>query len=278
MKRFNFVLAAALTATLVLTACDITIVPPGPPTPDVEISSLGTPDTPRWDGTIANGDDVVFKLSFPAVGASNVVYVELESNLSLELKNPKNFTTVASSHGPSYFARDLGGLSSTSLDGLDSQAIGPSASCGGSCIIISGVTAKTYFARVTNDSGASVATSLYFFSRPQADLEEPNDSPSDGNPTSFDMLAAGGDTATIELLDDVDFWTVNRAGSINFITKPGNPVNLAIEVVNSTGVRIAGPFAPSIIQVFAGDILKVYSASRRAGPQATSQYWLVGQP
>ena len=278
MKRFNFVLAAAVAATLLLSACNITITPSGPPTPDVIISSLGTPGTPQWDGSIANGDDVVFKLSFPAVGASNVVYVELGSNLRLELKNPNDFTTVASSHGPSYFARGLGGLSSTSLDGLDSQAIGPTSSCGGSCIIISGVSAKTYFARVTNDSGAPVATSLYFFSRPQADLEEPNDNASDGNPTPFDMLAAGGDTGTIELLDDVDFRTVNRDGSVNFTSKPGNPVDLEIEVVNSSGVRIAGPFGPSIIQVFAGDILKVYSASRRAGPPATSQYWLLGQP
>ena len=176
MKRFNFVLAAALTATLVLTACDITITPAGPPPPDVTRSAGTDPAAAVWSGTVPAGGAVIFELDVPSTVSDNfdVIYLELNSNLQLELRNPNNYNIVATSSGPSFFASGIGGLATAGVD-LDTQAIGTATACRGSCIIIPGPSARSFYARVVNNSGTGAATSLYFYGDAEQDTNELND-------------------------------------------------------------------------------------------------------
>ncbi|MDT3682261.1 MAG: hypothetical protein ROY82_07285 [Truepera sp.] len=277
MKRFNLVLAAAAAATLTLSACDITITgpPAGPPPPDETVAAPSTPYNAVWDGTLARGQSLIFKLSFPAAGSRNVVYLELDQDLRLELNDPTTFNVVASSHGPDFFAPKTAGLFAASVTDLAPQAIGTTQRCRGSCIIMSAKFGNTYYARVTNDSGSAVNTNVYFYGDVQQDQEEPNDTP--GQATYFDMSALAGDNGAIELLYDVDFWKTSGPGTVEFKPASGNPLELRLAVVNSAGTVIAGPIGPGSISVFANDILKVYSNNNRAGAPARSHYNLLGQ-
>jgi len=278
MKRFNLVLAAAAAATLTLSACDITITgpPAGPPPPDVTVPApKGPNDDPVFRKMLASGESVVFKLSFPAAGSGSVVYLELDKDLRLELNDPTDYRVRASSHGPTFFAPGAAGLFAASVTDLAPQAIGTPQACRGSCIIMSARYAKTYYARVTNDSGSNKDTSVYFFADVQRDLAEPNDTPDQA--TYFDMSAPAGDNGAIELLYDVDFWRASGPGTVVFAPASGNPLELRLAVVNSAGTVIAGPIGPGSINVFANDILKVYSNNDRAGTSATSRYNLLGQ-
>ncbi len=276
MKRFTFVLAAAVAATLLLSACDISIgTPPGPPQPDVTLSAPSTSGTAAWNDTLARGESVLFKLSFTAAGSGNVIYLELDKNLKLELNNPTNLNAIASSHGPSYYARGTAGYSTASATDLAPQAIGTATACRGSCIIIPAVTGNTYYARVSNDTDSSVTANLYFYRDIEQDQSEPNGSPAEA--TFFDMSAAGGDQGAIELLSDADFWRVSATGTLDFSPVTGNPVQLRLAIVNSSGVVIAGPIGPGSISVLPNDIVKVYSLNNvRAGAPAVSRYTLLG--
>jgi hypothetical protein len=277
MKRFNFVIAAALTATLVLTACDITITPGGPPTPDVTRSAGTNPGAAVWSGTVPAGGAVIFKLDVPASVSDNfdVIYLELDSNLQLELRNPNNYNIVATSSGPSFFASGIAGLATVGVD-LDAQAIGVATACRGSCIIIPGPSARSFYARVVNNSGTSVATSLYFYGDVEQDTNEQNDSLATA--TTFDVLSGTGDQGAIELLNDVDFFWMSGPRTVQFSTATGNPVGLRLDLLNAAGVVIGGLNGPGNLNVIGGDYLRVSSVNGRAGAPATSQYTLLGQP
>ncbi len=281
MKRFNLVLAAAAAATLTLSACDITITgpPAGPPPPDVTRTAGTDPDSAAWSGTVTRGDSVIFKLDVPASVSSgyDVLYLELDNNLQLELRDPNTYNVVASSSGPSYFARGIAGLSTAAAGELGAQAIGLPTACRGSCIIIPAPSASTFYARVVNPTGTGLSTNLYFYGDAEQDTGEPNDQLSDAVP--FDVYAAGGDQGAIELLGDVDYYRVSQPRSVVFSTVTGNPVDLRVSVHDASGARVAGPFDQNgVFNVQAGEYLKVYSLSGRAGAPASSRYTLLGQP
>lgn len=277
MKRFNFVLAAAVAATLLLSACNITITPSGPPTPDVTRSAGTDPGAVTWSGTVPAGGAVIFKLDVPSGVSDNfdVIYLELNSNLQLELRDPNTYSIVATSVGPSYFARGTGGLTANAVD-LDTQAIGVATTCRGSCIILPGPSARSFYARVVNNSGSPVSTSLYFYGDVEQDTNEPNDATTTA--TSFDVFSGSGDKGAIELLGDVDYYRMSGQRTVQFSPAPGNPVALRIDLLNPTGVVIGGLNGPGTLNVYTGDYLRVSSAAGRAGAPATSQYTLLGQP
>jgi len=294
MKRFNLVLAAAAAATLTLSACDITITgpPAGPPPPDVTRPAGTDPDSAAWSGTVTRGDSVIFELDVPASVSSgyDVLYLELDNNLQLELRDPNTYNVVASSSSPSYFAKGMAGLSIAAAGELGAQAIGLLTECRGSCIIIRAPSAKTFYARVVNTTGTSLSTDLYFYGDVEQDTGEPNDQVSStGIPLSavpFDVYAPSGEQGAIELLGDVDYYSVSQPRNVVFRTVVGNPVDLRVailKIVYVDGVptaRVVGnPFGQDeVFNVFAGEYLKVYSLSGRAGASASSRYTLLGQP
>lgn len=274
MKRFNLVFAAAVAATLLLSACSIDIIPPGPPTPDVTRSvDGGSPTTPTWSGTVAAGSGVVFKLTVPSSQAG-VVFLELDRNLNLELRNPFDYSVVASSSSPAFYARNTLGLAAAGAAGLDAQAIGVATACRGSCILLPGGSA-TYFARVQNPTNTSVAVNVYFFRDAEQDTNEPNDT--QASATFFDVLSADGDQGAIELLGDVDYFRMSGPATIAFSTAAGNPVRLRLAVVRPSGGDETWIDGQGSINVFANDVVRVFSPAGRAGAPASSQYTLLAQ-
>jgi hypothetical protein len=275
MKRFNLTVAALVAVTLLLSACKITVTP-GPPPADFTVTANTNAMTPVWSGRIAAGQSLNFKLTVPAgmSASSDVVYIELDQDLDLELRNPTTYNIVASSSSARYYAPERGGLVITAAD-LEAQAITETLSCRGSCVIIPAGGSSTYYARVVNTAASASDVNLYFFGEAEMDTGEDNDSIATATP--FDLGASSGDQGTIELMYDKDYWRASTSGSIEFITSAGNPVDLRLEVVNSAGQRLLGPIGNGgTVSVITGDYLLVYSASNRAGAPASSQYTLLG--
>lgn len=275
MKRFKLILAATVAATLLLSACNIVVVP-GPPPADYSREANSTPGTPVWNGSLAAGQSLAFKLTVPSDvrNGNDLVYIELDKNLDLELRNPSNYNVVASSGGPRYYAPGTGGLIFSSEE-LGSQAITAAPACRGSCVLIPTSGSSTYYARVVNKGGSAVSFNLYFFGDAEMDEGENNDSIATA--TFFDIASASGDTGAIELMYDKDYWRVSASGSVEFITAVDNPVDLRLEVLNGNGTRVLGPVGNGdTVSVITGDYLYVYSASNRGGAAATSQYTLLG--
>ena len=240
MKRFNLTIAAVAAATLLLSACNIIVVPPGPPPADYTVSANASPMTPVWSGRIAAGQSLNFKLTVPpGVSAANdVVYIELDQDLNLELRNPSNYEVVASSSSARYYAPERGGIVLTAAD-IEAQAITETLSCRGSCIIIPAGGSATYYARVVNPGASGSDVNLYFFGEAEMDTGEDNDSIATAS--LFDVGAPSGDQGTIELLYDKDYWRASSSGTVEFITAAGNPLDLRLEVVNGAGQRLLRP-------------------------------------
>ncbi|MCO5172918.1 MAG: hypothetical protein M9914_01870 [Trueperaceae bacterium] len=276
MKRFKSTGVALAAVAFLLSACKITVTP-GPPPADYTVSANASPGTPVWSGRVAAGQWLNFMLTVPAgvSGSSDVVYIELNQDLDLELRNPTNYDIVASSSSARYYAPERGGLVITAADDIGAQAITDTVSCRGSCVIIPAGGSSAYYARVVNTGASASDVSLYFFGEAEMDESETNDSIATA--TLFDVDSATGDRGAIELMYDKDYWRASASGSIEFITSAGNPVDLRLEVVNGAGQRLLGPIGNGgTVSVITGDYLLVYSASNRAGAPAASQYTLLG--
>lgn len=276
MKRFISTITAFVAAVLLLSACKIVAVEP--PRVDYERAASLNPNASVWDGSLAPGESVIFRLTVPTSVKSSpgidVLYLELNNGLNLALRNPTNYNDIiASSSSAQFYARRSAGLSTMGED-LGTQAIGTVLTCRGSCIIIPAASANAFYASVTNTTSAAVSASLYFYGETEQDEYEDNDTISTA--VSLDLGLTGGDTGAIERLGDLDYWRVAVDGAVQFITASGNPVDLRLRVVNSNGQTLAGPIVDGSLNVAAGSYLLVYSASDRAGAPASSGYTLLG--
>lgn len=276
MKRSTVVITATLLATLLLSACDISIRPaPEPPSLDATLQPGGA-DSPAWSRNLAAGANANFRIQVPGAGEGSVYYLELDEDLDLTLRRPNDFwDIVASSSSNEFYARGNLGITALEAQDLEAQAIGTATACRGSCIILPSGSA-TYYARVANTTGGSVPVNLYLYRANEQDDAEDNDSMATA--TRFDVAAATTDQGAIELLGDVDYWRIVGSGSVRFQPASGSQVDVRLTVLNENGRVIAGPVQAGTVDVINGDYLRVASASNRAGAPAVSRYTLIGQP
>lgn len=274
MRRSFFLISLALVG-LVLSACKIVVTPIPPPQVDATVTATdpGTKPPALWSGSVS-GDGVLIRVNVPASvqNGYDLLYVELDSDVDLEVRGPSYANVIARSENRSYFAQGLSALSAEGTE-VSGQAIDLLVPCRGSCVILPANQAGTLFVHV--EGGGTV--SLYAYGDFSQDTTEPDNSAINSAP-AFDPTAAAGEQGAIETLGDVDYWRVTASGITSMLTAAGDPVGLRIEIVDPTGARVAGggPFAPGTsFQVFANDYLRIYSSQGRAGASATSQYTLV---
>lgn len=277
MKRTSTALLLTLSAALLLTACDITVRPPGPlppPEPDfkMDVGTLNEPEV-RALGTLANGQSTLVRVNLRGnQSRADLLRVQINRNLRLELlTNPTLGTPerLAISVSPTHFAKEPGGLLSASSE-LGSQAIVALPECKGSCIQYDPSAADSFLVRVTNRSGADTRVELSAFVDEFADPYEAEGNDSVGN--AVPVRASGSsvvESGAIELIGDVDYWRFTRSGTVVFDTL--GDIGVTAEFVDGRG----NPVEPPLLEdraypVERNTLLKVYLPGGRAGIAATN--------
>lgn len=269
MRRILFPVLGAVIA-LVLAGCTITIEPVIPPNA-VKVTANENPNTPVYGDSLSAGAAEVFEITIPQAvqDGYDVVYVELDTDIELELRAANYASVLMSSNSSEYFGRYSTGLQALDAD-LDSQAITSLVNCRGSCVIFE-PTSSTYYARVKNDSGAPASYELYVF----GDVLQDDTEPANGSRGSAPTLVVGSNVSgAIETINDVDFWYVSGSGTIAF--DAGSPaLSLEAHALDSNGVVVAGPYTSGDqFEVFNGEYVRVRSVTERAAASAKSVYYL----
>lgn len=278
MKRITTIAAATLTV-LVLAACSVSNPPPtGPPADAVPVTATSNPASAVDTWTFAPGEEEVYEVSVPAnVGSDDLLYIELDRNISLEVL-PASYASVEfSASSSAYFGTGLTGLTAAVADGsLSGQTVTTPVTCRGSCVILDAAP-STFYVRVVNTGAITMNdVNLYVYGDDYADETEGiNDTPATGpNLVSFDSGA-------IETIGDVDYWYMPNNGNVQFDVVQ-NGIALEAEIVDSNGNRVptsTGPYLDGdVIQVFAGEFLRIWTVDEnRAAASANSQYYLEYQ-
>lgn len=250
---------------------------PGDPTRppsyfEVSANNSGAPVDQR---SVPAGGMVEYRVGIPAtVRSRDVLYVELDSNLGLELRSSSNLSSIASSSSPDSFSSGGSFVLQQDAPAVPGpQGISAGKSCGGSCIIVV-PQANSYFVRVYG--GASNASfSLYTYGFDLMDDTEPANDSTGTAPVLVDDVSGA-----VETIGDVDLWLMAANGTVAFDTVSGGPT-LQARILDSGGGQVpsnegGGPFTSGqSFGVLAGDYVRVSSAdSNQAAVAARSSYFL----
>jgi hypothetical protein len=245
MKRF-WILAVSLIATLVLTACTVTITPVDPFPNALPVTAGSDPTSSVDSSSVAGGDSVVYIVTVPSsVGSSDLLFFELDTEaLGLIVYNAGG-NDIASSSSAEVFVAGDGAVAL-----VDPAAITPSIVCRGSCVILPG-TAGTFFAEVVNGGGSSVDFDLFAFGDAIQDEGEPENNLESTAPT---LSAAIDQEGAIETLGDIDLYSVETTGTLSFDS--ASALDLIAEVLFNGNVQ--DTISPGeTAQVFDGDVVRV---------------------
>ena len=254
---------------LVLAACSTGEGGPGgdgPPLPERTDLDPAGETSATHTGNLTVGETDYFVLD-PNSLSGDLIVVELDQELLLEQTTITGATIMASSSGPEYF--EAGDFAPASAAELDPAAIGVEPPlCRGSCIVLAASNETLYF----EVSGAQLPTeySIYVYGADHVDTNEPiNDS---------EITAPGyfldDDGGAIETIGDVDWWQVagteTSSTRVEFLAT--GPLDLQVYVVTALGE--SDPYVSGdVIDLLPGDLLRVESATDRAGRGAPSFYY-----
>lgn len=226
-------------------------------------------------GTVPAGGMVEYRVSIPATVRSRaVLYVELDTNLGLELRSASNLSSIASSSSPNSFSSGGSFVVQQEAAGAAlGQAISASKSCGGSCVIIV-PNSNSYFVRVYGGSSSSAFT-LYAYGYDLMDDTEPaNDSTGSAPVLVTDVSGA------VETIPDADAWRMATSGTVAFDTVSGGPA-LQARLLDAGGVPIpvnlgGGPYVDGqSFSVFSGEYIVISAVNgNEAAVAARSTYFL----
>ena len=177
-------------------------------------------------------------------------------NIAASSGSPDGFSTsdeAAESFGPRFLP----------------QAIGTQLGCIGPCIIWPSNPGYAFISLENRlEVGGELSYTLYAYVEDFQDSNEPfNDRAANA------VTITGSDySGAIETLGDVDYWRAPSSGTLFFDTDPDSILDLRAELI---GDPLEDPIAPGgSLEVVAGDLIRVFSASRWAGPPAASNYFL----
>lgn len=250
---------------------------PGCDAPEtVAITANLNPDSPRHSATLPPGGALFLDMSIPlSVRNAPATYFELSSDLSLELRNAANTSTIASSSSSEYFAAGTSGLLAAGSASTPSaastepslQGIGTTVACRGSCVIFK-PTQGAYVGLIVNESASSVSFDVYLYGD---DLVDQGEDANDARGTAPQLQTP--DAGAIELIGDVDYFAVPSSMSVSF--DPGPGIGLQLEVVDAGGTTQVGPVTGGSVLVLGGEYLRVTAVdSQSAAASARSTYYL----
>lgn len=238
----------------------------------VSISAGTNPGSAQHTATLPPGGALFLDMSVPpSVRNMPVLYFELSADLSLELRNAANTSTIASSSSRNFFAAGTGGLAAGSGEepALTDQGITTAVPCRGSCVLVRpSIAVPAYVGLIRNEGPTSVTVSVFLYGDSLVDTGE---SANDSRGSAPQLLSS--DAGAIETIGDVDHFWVAAAASINF--NPGAGIALLADVVTSTGVVKDGPIAGGTLFALGGEFVRVRAAnSNQAAASARSSYFL----
>ena len=271
MRRSIAVLAGVLGAALLLSACDISIGPGGPPTPrqpDITTDATQDPEAVAANLTVPPNSELLIGVSVPPTLSGAALYIELGANLELGVYDA-NRSLLASSRSGAFFARGNGGLSPAA--DLQPQSVDTNIQCRGSCVILPAASHSTVYAIVRNRSGSQVTTPLFAYTDVFQDLNEPSNDRIDTAP--FIAINVGlGESGAIETIGDRDYWRISTGGTLLF-SAANDAVELRAAVFDAAGQQVGQVFFPgSPITMNAGEVLGVWALDDRAAASANSRY------
>jgi hypothetical protein len=281
---FSFVVPASLIASLILLAGCTIVVTPIEPDATVSAQAPGGTPSPVASGSLAPGEAIFYQVnvSSSVAGASDVIYYEVDvgDNGTQDLANTIALRLYSSGGGVlassvSHEGFTSGSAAEATLSGMvaeegaliERQGIGFSWQCFGPCIIASSAT-STRYVRLENVSSTSRAYALYAYGQEFSDTGEP----ANNSPASAPSLVPTGDGGVIELLGDVDYYFVEQAGFLNFASGAAPELDLIAEVLTSGGDFVLRMTPGGREEVFAGELVLVYSRSGWAGSPEAAGY------
>jgi len=268
-RILSFIVAASFAA--LIAACQVIVVPPVGPPVDAIPTSAGSAGSPRHTVTVPSGGEAVFALQAPG-GAADVHYVEINHDLPLELRGSgSGYNTVAFSSGSGDFF-GAGGHGLAAAGQLEAQSIGENKACLGSCVIFE-FSSQASYARVHNDTGASLAVDLYYYGSDFLDLTEPQNDSAGSAP-----VLTTDDSGAIETVGDVDFWRMGVGGQVAF-DQLVNGIDLKVDVLDAFGNYVETHYGGDLFLVFADELLRVSAVDPQvAAVVARSSYFLELEP
>lgn len=265
--------AAAPGRSAYVLSSDILPPDPGCGQPQTVAISAGTdPGSPRHTATLPPGGALFLDMGVPpSVRNMPVLYFELDADVSLELRNAANTSTLASSSSSNFFAAGTGGLAAGALEGapLTGQSIATTVQCRGSCVLVRpSLAVPAYVGLVRNEGPTSVTVNVFLYGDALVDEGE---TANDSRATAPQL--ASSDAGAIETIGDVDHFRVNAFTSIDF--DPGPGIALAADVVTAAGTVVDGPIGGGTLVAKADEFVRVRAAnSNQAAASARSSYFL----
>jgi len=229
--------------------------------------------------TLAAGEWKDFEIRVPtAVMAREVIYLELDPSQAgvVELRNASYWHVIASSATSDRFVSGtLTGVPQPPRvaavegeAGILPQAVVESRACLGPCVIFE-PTAATYYARVVNDTAASLGAELYLYGYDMQDDTEPQN-----DLRSTAPVLQASNAGAFEVLGDTDFWLAPGHIQATLSTVSGG-VAINATVVDGGGLVVAGPYASGAsFEVYAGESMRVRAATGTAAAPAKSTYFI----
>src|SRR5690606_37219736 len=143
-----------------------------------------------------------------------------------------------------------------------------SRACLGPCVIFAPTT-TTYYARVVNDTGATMTAALYLYGYDLQDDTEPQNDARSTAPV-LETVSSGA----IELLGDTDFWLAPAYLQAT-VSQVSGGVDIIAVVADAGGVVVAGPYASGeAFEVYRGEFVRVRAATGTAAAPAKSSYFI----
>lgn len=244
----------------------VTVLDPLPVDETFALVGNGDPNTPlRAAVTLAAGTSRVYRINTPALSAQALI-VELSQPLALSVFNADPQRSLfASSASAEFFAKGDKGLSSA----LNAQGISINTFCRGSCVYQNAASVATVFAKVENKSASPVSFDLFAYSEAYSDTGEPANNTVVTAPELKDA-----DSGALEVLDDVDYYRVGKAGTLRFVSS-NEVVSPRAQILSANNDLIA-TLEPNQIQVVSvGMVVKVFASTERAAAASVSRYILT---
>ena len=276
-------LAPLIGLALLLTACQITVIPYDPivaATIDAQDSTSPTPR--RSNVSIAPGETLVYEVRVPV--ARDLLYGEAAGNGRRVRWVARFGFTRAASRTPRWFAPAVAALSGSAADpsaagdagvGASAAELGPRSvavhfQCFGPCAAISPSSGR-YYLEVRNQSPSTQVFDLFVYTFAANDLNDRGSSSNDTAATATPFGPGDSPSGAIELVGDVDWFRYTGFSErvLRFAVRD-EAVGLVLQFED--GFTVEGTTAGLNTTVRANERFRVYSASGRAGPSDTSGY------
>ncbi|MFN2321490.1 MAG: hypothetical protein ABR510_00835 [Trueperaceae bacterium] len=269
-------LAALAALALVLASCQVTITdgrtPTWPPVFNATLEAQATFDpSAQESGTLASGATRYFDLEVDV--QRDLLYAEVQGSSGLRVSlYTSGGTRLAVSESATYFGASVSALAS-SADAVAGSSISVAFQCLGPCAAVTSAS-DSYVVAVTNTSNSSRDFEVFAYTFNETDTNEPNDAVA--SPTL--LSGAGNYAGAIEVLGDVDHfeYDATAGGSFFVVFQPFDlALGLELEILDCAECKVLDGTSGFLVEgLVDGDLLRVRSATGRAGPNATSGYSL----